>query len=208
MKEPSRPSILPELFLYIAFFLIIIICINLINYYRFSKAVEVLPKMPQIYEPVRFVLHSYADNSITARFWFYDIKGEEIGSYERSWPGYALALEIHHLSISNTQVSFPLRIKNMNIFSEFISIGTNVSKYYLKDGENILFLSLMTSLSHEDKNRINFLSKVIVDTSILNTPFFLFKERFLKTQIVSLESCEIGVSYTVRCSQGNAVIIR
>lgn len=208
MHRHQRSSSLRELFIYVFSLVCIIFCINAVNYVKIKQAVKVLPPIPSIYEPVRFVFYSYPDNSISARFWFYDVSGKEIGSYERSWPGYALALEIQHLITPHTQVSFPVRVSNMDTFGRITSRGTLISKYFFKNNEAVLFSSAIKDLASSESVSISFLGRFIVDNSVLNTPFYLFKDRFVKTQLLSLEGCEMGVFYSVRCSQGNAVIIR
>jgi hypothetical protein len=208
MRTPPRPSSLRELFFYIFSLVSILFCINSVNYMRIKRAVEVLPAVPHLYEPVRFILYSSADNSVSARFWFYDVSGREVASYERSWRGYALALEIQHLIAHPAYVSIPVRVKNINTFGGITSRGTVISRYFFKDKDCILLSSAMNGLLSSDIAGINFLCRFIVDNSFTNAPFFLFKDRFVKTQLLSLEGCETGVLYSVRCSQGNALIVR
>lgn len=208
MRRYARSSSFKEFCFYVFTLLLIVLCINAVNYLRLIQASRIVPLMNSQYEPVRFILHSYADNSITARFWFYDMTGKEIGSYERSWPGYALSLEIRHFTCSSASFSIPVRLINMSSFGELTSRGTDISRYFFTKGIPAFISPAVADIHPFNINKLSYLFRFTADSSILNAPFFIFKDTFLTSQYLNLEMCELGEYYSVRCSQGNAVIIR
>jgi len=81
--------------------------------------------------PLRFMVLSRSDQSISARFRFYDADGREIASFERSWNGSELAIDSVLVPVADTFLAFPSRV-----FTDSIAPrrGTDLFTYYDKDG--------------------------------------------------------------------------
>lgn len=215
MKSQASHYYVKEILLYVGILLFIFFIINAVNYIRVNKAVQMLPPVSGAYEPVRFMLYSYADNSISARFWIYDITGKEIVSYERSWPANSLALEFVIIKGNHTSFTLPTRILNINRevsdvkdFSSFSSGGTNISNYYFKDDICLLFSPLFNSALEDDQDKklLSSLCRFSTNTSALNKLFYLFTDSFIEKKIISLKSYKKGIQYSVRSYNGEILI--
>jgi hypothetical protein len=62
------------------------------------------------YRPLRFMLLSRSDASVSARFFLYDADGREIAAFERSWNGYELDVDTALVPGESGGLAFPVRV--------------------------------------------------------------------------------------------------
>ena len=60
--------------------------------------------------PLRFMILSRSEESISARFRFYDADGSEVGSFERSWRGSELFIDSVVVSLGKGHLVFPSKV--------------------------------------------------------------------------------------------------
>lgn len=103
---------------------------------RLEERIELLKDE---FVPVRFMVLSRSDQSVSARFRFYDADGKEIASFERSWNGSELAIDSIVVPIADRVVAFPFRV-----FTDAVAPGkgTELFDYYDRDGFPAIFWSV------------------------------------------------------------------
>ena len=98
------------------------------------------------YVPLRFMLLSRSDTSVSARIFLYDADGREIASFERSWNGSELHVETVLVPVAGGGLAFPVRI---SAGASSPRGGTDLTGYYDRRG----FPAVADSLLLDDKNR-------------------------------------------------------
>jgi hypothetical protein len=83
------------------------------------------------YVPLRFMLLSRSDATVSARIFLYDADGGEIASFERSWNGSELDFETVLVPVAGRGLAFPVRI---SADSSSPRGGTDLTGYYDKRG--------------------------------------------------------------------------
>ncbi len=88
--------------------------------------------------PLRFMVLSRSDTSVSARFRFYDAEGVEISSFERSWNGSELSIDSVVVPVGERALVFPSRV-----FTDAVAPkrGTDLFGYYDRDGFPAIFHS-------------------------------------------------------------------
>lgn len=86
--------------------------------------------------PLRFMVLSRSDQSVSARFRFYDADGNEIAAFERSWNGSELFIDSIVVPVGGRFLVFPSRV-----FTEAMAprSGTGLFDYYDHDGFPAIF---------------------------------------------------------------------
>lgn len=81
--------------------------------------------------PLRFMVLSRSDESVSARFRFYDAGGREIGAFERSWRGSELYIDSVVVPLDERRLVFPSKV-----FTNATAPrgGTELFGYYDRDG--------------------------------------------------------------------------
>lgn len=81
--------------------------------------------------PLRFMVLSRSDSSISARFRFYDADGRDVASFERAWNGSELAVDSLLVPVGGRYLAFPVRV-----FTDAVAPrrGTELFPYYDRDG--------------------------------------------------------------------------
>jgi hypothetical protein len=83
------------------------------------------------YRPLRFMLLSRSDASVSARFFLYDADGREIAAFERSWNGYELDVDTALVPGESGGLAFPVRVFAVPAGPRR---GTSLFWYYERDG--------------------------------------------------------------------------
>ena len=86
--------------------------------------------------PLRFTVLSRGQETVSARFAFFDASGTEIAAFERSWKGYELSIECLVVPIADRTLVFPARV-----FADSAAprIGTELFTYYDRAGFPAVF---------------------------------------------------------------------
>ena len=95
-----------------------------------------IDRLKSEFTPLRFMVLSRSDSSVSARFRFYDAEGREISSFERSWNGSELAIDSVLVPVGDRVLAFPSRV-----FTDAIAPrrGTVLFGYYNRDGFPAIF---------------------------------------------------------------------
>jgi hypothetical protein len=88
--------------------------------------------------PLRFMVLSRSDETVSARFRFYDADGVEIASFERSWNGSELSIDSVIVPVGERALVFPSRV-----FTDAVppKRGTELFGYYDRGGFPAIFNS-------------------------------------------------------------------
>ncbi len=99
--------------------------------------------------PLRFMILSRSEESISARFRFYDADGSEVRSFERSWRGSELFIDSVVVSLGKGHLVFPSKV-----FTNATAPrgGTELFPYYDSDG----FPSIYGHTGLDKKGRATF----------------------------------------------------
>ncbi len=97
--------------------------------------------------PLRFVVLSRSDQSVSARFIFYDADGREIAMFERSWNGSELAIDAVLVPVGERFLAFPARV-----FTDATAArrGTELFGYYDRGGFPAVFDSASLDAAARD----------------------------------------------------------
>ncbi len=119
-------------------FILLIVCALLVTGFVFLRQRAIIAKLEDRLStlksamiPLRFMVLSRSDQSISARFRFYDADGKEIAAFERSWNGSELTIDSILVPVASSFIAFPSRV-----FTDAIAPrrGTDLFAYYDNDG--------------------------------------------------------------------------
>jgi hypothetical protein len=98
---------------------------------RIKSLEERLSVLSETAKPLKFMILSRTGGIIRARFRFYDPGGNELGSFEQSWPGIELTLDSIIIPAGERFLAFPCRV-----FTDALAPknGTLLFGFYEKDG--------------------------------------------------------------------------
>jgi hypothetical protein len=98
---------------------------------RVKSLEERLSVLTETTRPVKFMLLSRSNGTITARFRFYDTTGKELAVFEQSWPGEELILDSVIIPAGKRFLAFPCRF-----FTDAVAPknGTAIFDFYDRDG--------------------------------------------------------------------------
>lgn len=141
----SRPRLTSVLHhLTVAFLLLVVVLAGVLAFTvlqrrsliaRLEERIELL-KAESV--PLRFMVLSRSDTSVSARFRFYDADGLEISSFERSWNGSELSIDSVVVPVGERALVFPSRV-----FTDAVAPkrGTELFGYYDRGGFPAIFHS-------------------------------------------------------------------
>lgn len=114
------------------------------------------------YVPLRFMLLSRSDATVSARFFLYDADGREIASFERSWNGSELDVETLLVPVGGRGLAFPVRV-----FADSSSPrgGTELFGYYDRRG----FPAVVDSAALDERTR-GAIAAVFLSVKIFGAP--------------------------------------
>ena len=177
--------------------ILLIFIINTIYLIFILKQTQNLPELPRPYEMMRFVVHSYGDNSITARFWFYDQDGNELSSLERTWPATFLELHFHYISYNKKNIVYPIRIQNIQNNKKKQSPGTDLR--FFVQSQNLSFQNKQERINQKASSN---LETFILSSNKINRIFSLFYPKLVENKTLSLENAVRGFVYSVYYDDG------
>ncbi|MDR1429142.1 MAG: hypothetical protein LBI85_02540 [Spirochaetaceae bacterium] len=109
---------------------------------------ERLSVLTETTAPLKFMVLSREQGTISARFRFYDTGGKELASFEQSWPGGELTLDSIIIPAGTRFLAFPCRI-----FTDAVAPGegTVIFDFYDRDGFPAIYddPSLDETLRHD-----------------------------------------------------------
>ncbi len=117
--------------------------------YLINKLEGHVEKLKESYIPLRFMVLSRSDASISARFRFYNADGKELAMFEQSWRGSELTIDSLVIPLADTTIVFPVRV-----FTDAIPprSGTILFHYYDHSGMPAIYESI--SLPDETRTLI------------------------------------------------------
>lgn len=193
-----------KIFFYISMGLVFLFISNTFNLIYILKNIQNLPELPKPYEMMRFVIHSYGDNSITARFWFYDQQGNELSSLERTWSASHLQLTFEYLSYNNKSLVYPIAIQNIQVNRKRQSPGTDLRSFV--QSPNYDFYQASTVETKQELKALARLETFILNKNSIYRIFSLFYHRLVETKVLSLENSVRGFVYSVYYEEGEFYI--
>lgn len=172
---------------------------------------EAVARLESAVVPLRFMVLSRSEKTVSARFRFYDADGEEISSFERSWNGTELFVDSIVVPVKGGALVFPARV-----FTEETAPGrgTELFHYYDRQGFPAVFGS--ARLSEADRAAFSSLFAAVRGADGRGRDATSGEEKALRGaygnavhDVARLRAFEVGVVYAlVARTDGGVEIVR
>lgn len=204
-KTPSHiRKQIRKIFYYAFIVFVCIFILNTVQLFFILNSIQNLPSLPKPYEMIRFVIYSYGDNSLSARFWFYDLQGNELASLERAWPGTYLELRFAYLHYNHKDFVYPILIQNIQENKKKQSSGTDLRS--LVQMQNNSKLLLIEDKITKPQKAIKSIEHFILNKNIFYNLFYLFRSYLIDEKSIKIENLVRGREYSVYYEDGEILI--
>lgn len=185
---------------YFFILIVFIFSVNTVHLLLIIKNFQRLPELPKPYEMMRFVINSYGDSSVNARFWFYDLQGNELASLERSWPADYLKVHFTYAQYNKKMLVYPTTIQNIQVNKKRQAHGTDLRPFV--QIKTYTRAPRSTDENTSSEKALRSLEAFILDKNIFKKLFFSFRPFFLEDLSLSLERAERGRIYSLYFENG------